>query len=69
MFIIDENLQKMVFNKAKLVKKYLKNVENVETCWMLGILTKMLKCCKMLIQKLNILTNNLLSIRSLKNHY
>ena len=59
MLIIVENLQKMYFKKAKLVKNIKtcwKMFKNVEKCWMLGILTKMLKCWKMLIRKLKFLT-------------
>ena len=52
MLIIAENLQKMYFKK----QNWWKILKNVEKCWMLEILTQMLKCWKMLIQKLNFLT-------------
>ena len=66
-FLIDNSLNvdncwkftENVFQNSKLVKNIKKcwNIlKNVEKCWMLGILIKMFKCWKMLIRKLNFLT-------------
>ena len=50
----------MSTNIEKKFLKMLENVENVEKCWMLIILPKMLKCWKMLVQKLMFLTQIIL---------